>query len=51
MRLLLDTCSLLWALNAPRKLCSAARLAMEDSKNHPCFAALILGNLFEVILG
>jgi PIN domain nuclease of toxin-antitoxin system len=38
MRLLLDTCSLLWALQAPRRLNPAARRAMEDGKNtiHVC---------------
>ena len=33
MRLLLDTCSLLWALHAPAKLRPAARRALEDSRN------------------
>jgi PIN domain nuclease of toxin-antitoxin system len=33
VRLLLDTCSLLWALHAPRKLRPAALRAMEDSQN------------------
>ncbi len=33
MRLLLDTCSLLWALHAPAKLRPVARRALEDSRN------------------
>jgi PIN domain nuclease of toxin-antitoxin system len=33
VRLLLDTCSLLWALHAPGKLRPAARRAMENSQN------------------
>ena len=33
VRLLLDTCSLLWALQSPGRLRAKARKAMEDSEN------------------
>lgn len=33
MRLLLDTCSLLWALEDPGRLRTKARMAMEDPQN------------------
>jgi len=33
MRLLLDTCSLLWALQQPRKLTAQARICLEDPDN------------------
>jgi PIN domain nuclease of toxin-antitoxin system len=40
VNLLLDTCSLIWALQEPEKLSAKARKALEDTKN-PIFVSAI----------
>lgn len=40
MNLLLDTCSLIWALQEPKRLSTKARKVLEDSKN-PIFVSTI----------
>ena len=50
MRLLLDTCSLLWALQTPEKLGAKARFAKRGELDS-CLTRFLLGNQLKFALG